>query len=117
MMNSSICTGCLNIVTSIGHTSVDIDASPNLESVDNLCYLSNMFIVDGDADADKEARIRIRWNKFRQLVPGLTNINISLITRARLFSSLCKVVLHGSKTGPVRKGNEVTLQRTEMRMV
>ena len=27
--------------------------------------------VDGDADAAVEARIRIGWNKFRQLVPLL----------------------------------------------
>ena len=29
--------------------------------------------MDGDADAAVEARIRIGWNKFRQLVPLLTN--------------------------------------------
>jgi len=28
--------------------------------------------VDGDADAAVEARIRIGWNKFRQLVPTTT---------------------------------------------
>jgi len=28
-----------------------------------------MLSVDGDADAAVEARIRIGWNKFRQLVP------------------------------------------------
>ena len=32
-----------------------------------------MLSVDGDADAAVEARIRIGWNKFRQLVPLLTN--------------------------------------------
>ena len=39
------------------------------EVVDNFCYLGDMLSVDGDADAAVEARIRIRWNKFRQLVP------------------------------------------------
>ena len=34
----------------------------------------DMLSVDGDADAAVEARIRIGWNKFRQLVPLLTNI-------------------------------------------
>jgi len=33
----------------------------------------DMLSVDGDADAAVEARIRIGWNKFRQLVPLLTN--------------------------------------------
>jgi len=54
-----------------------------------------MLNVDGDADAAVDSRIRIGWNKFRQLVP----------------------LLHGSETWPVRKENEVALQRAEMNMV
>jgi len=52
-------------------------------------------------------------NKFRQLVPLLTNKDISLIVRGRLYSSM----LHRSETWPIRKENEVALQRAEMRMV
>jgi len=59
--------------TSTGHTSVNIGASANLELVDKFCYLGNMLSVDGDADAAVEARIRIGWNKFRKLVPLITN--------------------------------------------
>ena len=58
------------------------------------------------------------WNKFRQLVPLLTNRNISLIRRWRLYSSCVQSsMLHGSETWPVRKENEVALQWAEMRMV
>ena len=46
-----------------------------------FCYLGDMQSVDGDADAAVEARIRIGWNKFRQLVPLLTNKDISLSPR------------------------------------
>ena len=42
------------------------------------CYLGDMLSVDGDADAAVETKIRIGWNKFRQLVPLLTNKDISL---------------------------------------
>ena len=35
--------------------------------------------VEGDADVVVEARMRIGWNKFRQLVPLLTNKDVSLI--------------------------------------
>jgi len=66
---------------------VDIGASTNLEVVDKFCYLVDMLSVGGDADAAVEARIRIGWNKFRQLVPLLTNMDISLIRRGRLHSS------------------------------
>jgi len=63
-------------------------------------------------------RIRIGWNKFRQLIPLLTSKDISLIVRGRLYSSCVQsTMLHGSETWPVRKENEVALQWSEMRMV
>jgi len=68
---SFICKGCLNPVNSAGRTSVDIGASAKLELVNKICYLGDKLGVDGDADAAVEARIG--WNKFRQLVPLLTN--------------------------------------------
>jgi len=74
--------------------------------------------VDGDADAAVAARILIAWNKFRQLVPLLANKDISLIRRGRLYSSCMRSsMLHGSETWPVRKANEMALQRAEMTVV
>ena len=80
---SFICSGCLNLVTSAHRTSVDIGASAKFELVDKFCYLGDMLSVDEDADAVVEARIQIGWNKFRQLVPLLTNKDMSLIMRGR----------------------------------
>jgi len=77
-----------------------------------------MLSVDGDADAAVETRIQIGWNKFRQFVPLLTNRDMSLIRRGRLYSSCVRSsMLHGSETWPVRKENEVALQRADMTMV
>jgi len=70
-----------------------------------------MLSVDRDAGAAMDARIRIGWNKFRQLVPLLTNKFVSLIIRERLYSSCVRRgMLHGSETWPVRKENVVALQ-------
>ena len=86
--------------------------------MDKFCYLGDMLSVDGDADAAVEARIRIRWNKFGQLVPLLTSKDVSLIMRGRLYSSCVQSsMLHGSETWAVRKENEVALQQTEIRVV
>ena len=53
-----------------------------------------------------------------QLVPLLTNKDVSLIMRGRLYSSCVRSsMLHGSETWPVRKENVVALQRAETRMV
>ena len=76
--------------------SVDIGVNANLELVDKFCYLGDMLSVDGDAAV--ETRLRIGWNKFRQLVPLLTSKDISLIVRGRLYSSCVRSsTLHGSK--------------------
>ena len=68
--------GCKNSCENSLRTTVDIGASAKLELVDKFCYLGDMLSVDGDADAAVEARIRIGWNKFRQLVPLLTNKDV-----------------------------------------
>jgi len=47
--------GLVNIPA--GRTSVDVDASANLELVDKFGYLGDTLSVDGDADAAVEARI------------------------------------------------------------
>jgi len=70
-----------------------------------------MLSVDGDADAAVEARNQSGWNKFRQLVPLLTEM-----TRILYSSCVWSSMLHGSETWPARKENEVALQRAEMRM-
>ena len=115
VMKIFICRDCMNPVTSAGCTSVNA----NLELVGKFCYLGDMFSVDGDADAAVETRIRTGWSKLRQLIPlQLTNKDISLKVRGRLYSScVLSSMLHGSETWPLRKENEVALQRAEMRMV
>jgi len=51
-------------------------------------------------------------------VPLLTNRDISLIRRGRLYSSCAQSsMLHGSETWSVGKENEVALQRAEISMV
>jgi len=118
VMQSFICRGCMNPVTSKGRTSVNIHVSANLELVDKFCYIGDMMNVDWDSNATVEDRIRIGWNKFRQLVPLLSNKDILLIVIGRLYSSCVRSsMLHGSETWPVRKQNEVALQQAETIMV
>jgi len=119
VMETFICRGCMNPVTGTGRTSVNIGVNGNLELVDKFC-LGDMLNMDGDVDAAMENRIRIGWNtgKFRHLIPLLTNKDMSVIVRGRLYGSCVQSsMLHGSETWPVRNENEVALQWAEMRMV
>ena len=64
--------------------------------MDKFCYLGDMLSIDTDVDVAVETRIRTGWNKFRQLVPVLTNRDISLIVRGRLYNSCGQsTMLHG----------------------
>ena len=79
-------------VNGTGCASVDIDVNENLQLVDNFCHLGDMMSVDRDDDATVETRILTGWNKFRQLIPVLTNKYISLIVKGRRKAVVCKVV-------------------------
>ena len=68
------------------------NAGVRMELVDKFRYLGDMLSVEGDADAAVETRIRIGWNKFGQLVPLLTNKDISLTARGRLYRVVCEAV-------------------------
>jgi len=77
-----------------------------------------MLSVDGDADPAVEARVFKAWNTFTQLVPLLTNKDILLLMRGKLYKcSVHSCMLHGSETRRVNKEKELTLQRAEMRMI
>ena len=56
--------------------------------MDEFCYLGNMLSIDDDADAAVETRIRTGWNKLRQLVPLLSNKDISMTLR-KIVQQLC----------------------------
>jgi len=68
------------------HTYSLYTGSSILEFADGLNLVTGNTLL-GDDEAAEEARIRIGWNKFRQLVPLLTNKDVSLIMRGRLYTS------------------------------
>jgi len=59
---------------------MDIGDGASLELVDMFCYVGDMLSVDGNADTAVEARVRKGWDKFRQLVPQITNKHVLLLT-------------------------------------
>jgi len=45
VLKTFVCRGCVNSVTGIGCTTVDIGGYANLELVDKFCYLGDMLSV------------------------------------------------------------------------
>ena len=67
--------------------------------------MGDMQSIDGNADASVDARVRKGWNKFRQLVPLLTNKDVSIRMREKLYRSFARssiiiiIILYYAKTG------------------
>jgi len=77
---------------------MDIGDGASLELVDTFYYLGDMLSVDGNADVAVEPRVHKGWNKFRQLVPVLTNKDVSLLMRGKLYTRcVCSCMLHGNE--------------------
>jgi len=84
-----VCTGCTDQRSSVDRTSMDIGDDASLESVDMFCHLGDTLSIDSDADAAVKARVHKGWNKFRQLVPLLTNKNCLTSYKREIIHKLC----------------------------
>jgi len=101
VMKTFVSRSCVNAVTGAGCTSVDIGVNANLELVDKFYSSGYMLSVYGDANAVVETRIQIGQNEFRQLVPLLTNKDISIKTNKMISGSASKrdwpsLTIHGT---------------------
>jgi len=92
VMKSFICRGCLNPVTDTGtgRTSLDIGISANLELVDKSCYLDDMWMEM--LMQLWSPGFKLDGKKFWELVPLLTNRDMSLIMRGRVYIVVCELV-------------------------
>ena len=70
-----------------------------LEAVPEFCYLGDMLSAGGGCDLAAVTHCKCALGKFRQLLPLLTNGNVPLVTRGRVYSTCVRsVMLHAAET-------------------
>ena len=70
-----------------------------LEAVPEFCYLGDMLSAGGGCELAAGTRCKCAWGKFRQLLPLLTERNVPLVTRGRVYSTCVRsVMLHAAET-------------------
>ena len=112
VLRSFIYGGCLGLVTGAGRAGADVGINASLELVDGFCCLGGNVGCRWGLVAAPGAGVWIGWSEFRQLVPLLTNKDVSLMVRGRLWGSFVRSgVLHGGETWPVGKESVVALRR------
>ena len=93
------CAGCLGTAQPIDGRmikKVEVD-DEKLEAVPEFCYLGDMLSAGGGCMLAAVTCCKCAWGNFRQLLPLLTNRNLSLLTRGRVYSTCVRsVMLHAA---------------------
>ena len=95
------CARCLGTKRAIdGRHSLEVEVgNEKLEVVPEFCYLGDMLSAGGGCELAAITRCKCAWGKFRQLLPLLTNRQVPLLTRGKVYSSCVRsVMLHAAET-------------------
>ena len=114
------CTRCLGTARPIdGRTVKEVKVDDEkLEVVPEFCYLGDMLSAGDGCELAAVTHCRCAWGKFRQLLPLLTNRNLPLLTRGRVYSSCVRsVMLHAAETWAMTVATLNRLQRNDHAMI
>ena len=113
---SFVCSSCVKVAEPNQTSQETVDK--DIEQVNESLYLGDMLNNKGDAEIAIRNRIKVSWNKWRQISSILTCRSIPIITRCQLYDSVIRsVLLYGAETWPITQKLEMTIFRTDMKML
>ena len=95
------CARCLGTARAIDERQfLEVEVgNEKLEVVLEFCYLWDMLSSGGGCELAAITRCKCARGKFRQLLPLLTNRQVPLLTRGKMYSSCVRsVMLHAAET-------------------
>ena len=112
------CARCLWTARAIdGRQTLEV-GNEKLEVVPEFCYLGDMLSVGGGCELAAITRCKCAWGKFRQLLPLLTNRQVPLLTRVKVYSSCVRsVMLHAAETWAIKADSLNRLRRNDLAMI
>ena len=114
------CARCLGKARSIdGQTVKEVKVDDEkLEVVPEFCYLGDMLSAGGGCELAAETHCKCARGKFCQLLPLLTNRNVPLVTRGRVYSTCVRsVMLHAAETWAMTAATLNRLRRNDRAMI
>ena len=114
------CARCLGKARPIdGRTVKEVKVDDEkLEAVPEFCYLGNMLSAGGGCELAAVTRCKCAWGKFHQLLPLLTNRNLPLVTRGRVYSTCVRsVMLHAAETWAMTAATLNHMRRNDHAMI
>ena len=114
------CARCLGTARAIdGRHSLEVEVgNEKLEVVPEFCYLGDMLSAGGGCELAAITRCKCAWGKFGQLLPLLTNLQVPLLTRGKVYSSCVRsVMLHAAETWAMKADTLNRLRRNDRAMI
>ena len=114
------CARCLGTARAIyGRQSLEVEVgNEKLKVVPEFCYLGDMLSAGGGCELAAITSCKCAWGKFRQLLPLLTNCQVPLLTRGKVYSSCVRsVMLHAAETWAMKGDTLNRLQRNDRAMI
>ena len=118
--NEFTCAPCLGTARAIdGRQTLEVEVgNEKLEVVPEFCYLGDMLSAGGGCELAAITRCKCAWDKFRQLLPLLTNRQVPLLTRGKVYSSCVRsVMLHAAETWAMKADTLNRLRRNDRAMI
>ena len=102
-----------------GRQSLEVEVgNEKLEVVPEFCYLGDMLSAGGGCRLAAITRCKCAWGKFRQLFLLLTNRQVPLLTRGKVYSSCVRsVMLHAAETWAMKADTLNRLRRNDRAMI
>ena len=114
------CARCLGTARAIdGRHTLEVEVgNEKLEVVPEFCYLGDMLSAGGGCELAAITRCKCAWGKFRLLLPLLTNRQVPLLTRGKVYSSCVRsVMLHAAETWAMKADTLNRLRRNDRAMI
>ena len=114
------CAQCLGTARAIDERQSLEDEVGNekLEVVSEFCYFGNMLSAGGGCELAAITRCKCAWGKLRRLLPLLTNCQVPLLTRGKVYSSCVRsVMLHAAETWAMKADTLHGLRRNDRAMI
>ena len=111
------CLGTARAIDEIQSLEVEV-GNEKLEVVPEFYYLGDMLSAGGGCELAAITRCKCAWGKFRQLLPLLTNRQVPLLTRGKVYSSRVRsVMLHAAETWAMKADTLNRLRHNDRAMI
>ena len=113
------CARCLGTAQAIDERLLEVEVgNEKLEVVPEFCYLWDMLSAGGSCKLAGITRCKCAWGKFPQSLPLLTNRQVPLLTRGKVYSSCVRIVmLHAAETWAMKADTLNRLRRNDHAMI